>query len=33
MGKALDVLNQHLGNVERYWMGHVQPANARPGQA
>lgn len=31
-GKALDVLHQHLGNVERYWMAHVQPANTRPDQ-
>lgn len=23
--KALDVLNSHIGNVERYWVKHVQP--------
>lgn len=32
-GKALDVLNLHLGNVERYWMARVHPANARSGQS
>jgi len=26
--KALDVLQLHLGNVDRYWMKHVQPPNA-----
>ncbi|QIL74090.1 FadR family transcriptional regulator (plasmid) [Diaphorobacter sp. HDW4B] len=26
--KAVDVLNLHLGNVERYWLKHVQPGLA-----